>query len=477
MEPSLLRPKSAKHSYRNRLSSRPKSGHPSVLDLTPKQSDVDVTLPARSQEPDKKRLESASRPKSAHPRAKSRRGVVVDIFNSQNSTYTDITVIADSRDAHVPVKLPDPARQSQKKVEKTKKPSESNYGNVPVNKMATDSMKENKTTGNVKVIAHHVSHQAESITRCYYRPLTPIITNEDEYYANLDPVEYFNDTTVQDLPIYREKPKTVDPPPIHTIQLPKPPKKAQLNCLEKPRPWSESIKDQNKALQARKKYVNTKNAVYAMFFDDKYEEINVDAKKYLRPLTDDKVITHNTRTAIQHGGIVGNTSGPKPSQIARTDGNKLLGNRANNTPGHPGSEKSWIPRYTGLAHNTHQFTSYGKTGSRDVSIAKVQANKDPKSKYRYELRPFSEGVNIMAENEMIRFRANKDLYSSKYNVDKLLAKHKKKCGNFPNGFDLKPRRNNLVGPDNLQIKHTGAINGRLTPRPRKLKPIQGIHKS
>ncbi|XP_021366329.1 uncharacterized protein LOC110458759 [Mizuhopecten yessoensis] len=476
MESSMLRPKSAKHNYRNRPP-QPKSARTEVLGNKSKSRDQQIPHPVKPTEPDKKRLESA-RPKSAHPRAKSRCGLVVDIFNSQNSTYTDITVIADRSDAHVPVNLPDPVKSNLKKSPKTNKLNEIGHGNVPVTKMATDNMKENKTAGNVKMVAHHVTHKAETITRCYYRPLTPIITNEDEYYANLDPVDYFNDPTVQDLPIFKEKPKTTEKlTQIHTMRLPTTPKvKDTTGYRGKPRPWSESIKDQNDALLTRKKFVNTKHSVYAMFFDEKPVGLNTDTKKHLRPLTDDKVIMQSTKN-LQNGGVVGNTVGVKKSRLTKVDGHKLLASRTNNTRGPPGSEKSWIPRYNGLALDKQPCTTDHKTGSRNVSIAQGQVVKDPKAKYRYELRPFSEGVNILAENEMLRFRANQELYRSKYNVDKLLAKHKKKCGNFPNGFDLKPRRNNLVGPEHVEVKHPGTLTGHLSQRPQKLKPIQAIHKT
>ncbi|XP_060067422.1 uncharacterized protein LOC132547651 [Ylistrum balloti] len=468
MEYSVLRPKSAKHNYRNRAP-QPKSARTGSVGNKSESHDPPNLYPEKSTDPDRKRLESA-RPKSAHSRAKSRGGIVVDIVKSQNSVYTDITVIAGGEDTSETLKQSHTGKSNLKRSEKTKKLSENNHGKVPVNKMATNNTKENHSTGNVKMVAHHVTHKAERITRCYYRPLTPIIINEDEYYANLDPVDYFNDPTIQDLPMFKEKPKTTEKAQIHTMQLP-----TSLNIKDTPqyqgktRVWSES----NKSLVTRKKYVNTKNSVYAMFFDD---GANADTKRHRRPLTDDKVIMQSTKT-LQNDSVVGNPLSVKKSRLTKVDGHKLLGNRANNTRGSPGNEKSWIPRYNAFVNNTPALSTLDKTGSRGVNFAQVQPSKDPKAKYTYEIRPFSEGVNILAGNEMLRYRAKPELYNSKYNVDKLLAKHKKKCGNFPNGFDLKPRRNNLVGPECMEVKHPGTIHGHVTSRPRKLKPIQAVHKT
>ncbi|XP_033758721.1 uncharacterized protein LOC117341023 [Pecten maximus] len=462
MEPSQqLRPKSAKHNYHN----RPPQPKP------PKSRDPQIPYPVKSTEAEKTRLEP-DRPKSAHPRAKSRHGIVVDIVNSHNSIYTDITVITDGRNTRVPSNLQKPVKSNLKRSKQKKHLNEIGQGKMPATKMATDNMKEN--SANVKMVAHQVTQKAETITRCYYRPLTPIITNEDEYYAKLDPVDYFNDPTIQDLPMLKEKSKTTGKNQMHSMQLPT--MKSPPHDDGKSNPWSGRLKDPNKTLVARKKYVNTKNSVYAMFFDDRPGTLISDTKKHVRPLTDDKVIMQSTKT-LQNGGLVGNALGVKKSRLTKVDGRRLIGYRGNNTRGPPGSEKSWIPRYNGLSQNTHTLTTVGKTGSPNVKIAQGLAARDPKTKYRYELRPFSEGVNILADNELLRYRANHELYHSKYNVDRLLAKHKKKCGNFPNGFDLKPRRNNLVGPDQLEVKHPGTINGHQTPRPRKLKPIPGVHKT
>ncbi|XP_069115838.1 uncharacterized protein [Argopecten irradians] len=461
MESSKLRPKSAKHNYRNRAP-QPKS---------PKSRNQQVTKPEKSTEPDKTRLESA-RPKSAHPRAKSRRGIVVDIVNSQNSVYTDITVITNGRNTRGQPNLPDPGKSNLKRSTKTKALHEIGHGKTPMTRMAADNMKENNT--NVQMVAKQQVTQKKTITRCYYRPLTPIITNEDEYYANLDPVDYFNDPTIQDLPIFKDKSKTMEKTQKQKMRSPSSHKEPP-QYDEDSRPWSESIQEvNNKTLLSRKKYVNTKNSVYAMFFDEGPGLLASDTRKHVRPLTDDKVIMQSTKT-IHDGDLVDNSVGVKKSRLTKVDGRRLLGSRANNTRGPPGSEKSWIPRYNGIAQNTTTQTTFGKPGNRDVKFAHVQGTKDPKSKYKYELRPFSEGINILAENEILRYRANQELTDSKYNVDKMLAKHKKKCGNFPNGFDLKPRRNNLVGPDQMDAKHAGAFNAHMTSRPRKLKPIQAVH--
>ena len=139
--------------------------------------------------------------------------------------------------------------------------------------------------------------------------------DEEEYYKDLDPVEYFDDKSVWDLPLPSPNRKTRNKQIIissvvmdtsehnvvdnHVVHQ-------GLKPTLKRRPWSETIQEQEKMLMNRKKCVNTNNSVFAMFFDDS---------------TNNEVVGNN-KPKIQVTGFKGQTV--KPQGEKRQTGNEHL---------------------------------------------------------------------------------------------------------------------------------------------------------